>query len=96
MLKAALPLLDDLLPETFLARREIESPSPDEAAVRTILEKLKSEFPALWITSRPSNSKKKSGRVVILLEASADSREEAEATIGTVQQRLFALATGAF
>jgi len=96
MLKATIPLLEDLLPEAFLARREIESPSPDEAAVRKMLEKLKSEFPAMWITSRPAASRKKSGRVVILLEASADTREEAEAAIGTAQRRLFALATGAF
>jgi molybdenum cofactor synthesis domain-containing protein len=96
VLKAALDLAKDLLPELCVAQRKIEAPSPDEAEVRRILDKLKREYPTMWITSRPSSSRKKSGRAVIVLEATAPTREEAEAQIGAAQHRLFALATGAF
>ncbi len=95
VLEAALPLLKDVTPHAEVARREIESPTPDEAELQGLLEQLGEEFPAVWITSHPAASRKKDSKFVVTLEASADTHEHALSAVNAAQRRLLAIASGA-
>jgi molybdenum cofactor synthesis domain-containing protein len=94
VLDSALPLLPDLPPRTHTARREVEAPSPDESLLRPMLEQISDEFPGLWVSSRPLTSAKKQRSVVVTLEATARSEEEANAVLGGAVRRLLSLAGG--
>jgi len=93
-LNAALPLLREVPPRGESARREIESPTPDEAALRPALERLSAEFPDLWITSHPPVSRKKGAGIRVTVEACGDDRDQVDAVADKAIQRLIALVSG--
>jgi molybdenum cofactor synthesis domain-containing protein len=94
VLEAALPLLRDLPPRTHTARREVEAPSPDESLLRPMLEQISGEFPGLWVSSRPLTGAKRKATVVVTLEATASTEDEANAVLAGAVRRLLALAGG--
>jgi molybdopterin-biosynthesis enzyme MoeA-like protein len=81
------------LPSRAIARREIESPTADEAALRPMLDRLMVEFPHLWIASRPADEGP-AGRATILLESTGDDAPQAESAAEIALRRLLALAAG--
>jgi nicotinamide-nucleotide amidase len=95
VLRDTLHSLQEILPQGHTALQEVEAPSPDEAALRPLLEQMTREFPGLWISSRPvkSGRAKKPG-VLISLEANAPSEEEAAAVVSAAVRRLLAIAGG--
>lgn len=95
VLEAALERVKDMAPPHFTVRREIESPTSDESALRPLVDKLASEFPALSFSTRPSGSRKKGARFVITIEAVAAKPEDAHSAVGQAQHRLLALVGGA-
>ena len=92
--KAAGEGLKDVLPSHERIHREIESPTADESSLRPLLEKLAGEFPDIWFSSHPSDTRKKGSRIIIDVEASGPTREEASAAVNEAQRRLIALASG--
>ena len=94
MLGEALTLLKDLVPRGEVAQLEIESPTSDESSLRRLLEKVTQEFPGVWISSHPA-SRKQGAKIMITLEATAATKEEASSAVGAAQHRLLALVGGA-
>jgi nicotinamide-nucleotide amidase len=94
VLEEAVPLLKEIAPREHIAHHEIESPTPDESSLKPLLEKLHDEFPAVWITSHPSRSRKKGARVMISFESTAASQKEAETAANLAIRKLLALASG--
>jgi molybdenum cofactor synthesis domain-containing protein len=93
VLEAALPLLRiDFAGEVAL--REIEAPTSDESELAPLLDRLKHEFPDVWINSRPAGSRRTGRRIVIRVEATGASRTEADAAVDGCVKRLLALAAG--
>lgn len=90
--EAALLRLQDLAPKGAVASREVETPTIDESALRPFLDKLVEEFPSLWIKSHSPGYGRKSARILLTLEASADTQKEAEAAVEAALRRLLALA----
>ena len=92
-------VLEAALPEIRIeftgevALREIEAPTADESKLRPLLDRMKDEFPRLWISSRPVGSRTSGRRVLIRIEATGETREAAEATADGAVKRLLALAT---
>ncbi len=75
----------------YVARREVEAPTSDESAVRPLLDQLASEFPQIWLNSRPIDP----GRpVVISLEATGKNLQDAVTAVDEAVRRLLALAAG--
>jgi molybdenum cofactor synthesis domain-containing protein len=93
VLEAALPLLKIDF-EGEVALREIASPTADESALTPLLDRLAEEFPGVWINSRPAGSRKTGGKIVIRIEATGASREQANSTVDGCVRRLLALAAG--
>lgn len=94
VLEAALPLLKISPLEGEVAQREIEAPTSDESELAPLLDHLIREFPGIWINSRPSGSRRTGRRIVIRVEATGPSREEADLAVDRCVQRLLALAAG--
>jgi molybdopterin-biosynthesis enzyme MoeA-like protein len=93
VLEEALPLMRVDF-ERAVAEREIESPTSDESTLTPLLDRLAHEFPGVWIQSRPAGSRRTGRRIVIRLEASGASRQEADSTVDSCVKRLLALAAG--
>jgi molybdenum cofactor synthesis domain-containing protein len=96
MLGVALDEVADIAPPWQVVRREIESPTADEASLRDLLDKLGDEFPGMWVTTHPSGSKRRGARIFITLEAAAPKREDAQKLVDDAERRLRALITGAY
>ena len=94
VLDAALPLLRELPPRVHTARREVEAPSADESLLPPLLEQISGEFPGLWVSSRPVTAGQPQPRVVVTLEATAPTEEEANTVLSGAVRRLLALAGG--
>jgi len=77
-----------------IAYREVESPTSDESSLRPLLERLAEEYRNVWISSRTVGPGRQGQRVVVTLEASASTTEEAETTLSSAVKRLLALASG--
>jgi molybdenum cofactor synthesis domain-containing protein len=92
VLKGALQQLQDLTTKVYTAKRELESPSPDESSLSALIERLAAEFPGLWISSRTLRTGKRGLNVLVTLEAMAPSLEEANAVVSGAQRRLLTLA----
>jgi len=90
--EASLPHLRDLAPKGAVARREVETPTIDESALRPVLDKLVAEFPYLWIKSHSPGFGPKNARIVLTLEAGAPTQKEAEAAVEAALRRLLAMA----
>jgi molybdenum cofactor synthesis domain-containing protein len=94
VLEAALPRLGIHF-EGEVALREVEAPTADESALAPLLDRLAHEFPGVWIQSRPAGSRKTGGRIVIRVEATGDTRDDADVAVDGCIKRLLALACGA-
>lgn len=96
MLRGALPLLQEILPQSCTARREVEAPYPDESMLRSLLEQMAEEFPGLWITSRPvKTGRHRAISVLVCLEATAPTEDDANAVVSSAVRRLLAVVGGA-
>ncbi|HKQ62187.1 MAG TPA: molybdopterin-binding protein [Candidatus Polarisedimenticolaceae bacterium] len=93
LLQAAGPLLRELGLKAEVARREIETPTADESALHSLLDRLTEEFPDLWITTRPEQARS-GAPIVITLEATAASKDAADTAVDVAVRRLLALASG--
>ncbi len=93
VLEAAMPLLGSLVPQRWVAQRRIESPTADESVLTPLLDRLADEFPAVWIESHPSGSRRHGARMRIGLEASGSSQQDAERAVDVALERLLALAS---
>ena len=94
VLEAALPRLKDLGPRQYMSRREIEVPIPDESALRPMLDRLSQEFSHVAVSSRPVASRRRGLKVVVSLESTASTEEEADAATDEALRRLLAMAAG--
>jgi molybdenum cofactor synthesis domain-containing protein len=94
VLQTALSLLHELVPRGHTARREVEAPLADESALRALLEQLTREFPGLWISSRPVKPGQQGLSVLVTLEATASTEDEAESALAGALRRLLAIAGG--
>ncbi len=94
VVEQAAPLLQELAPRRHRAVREVEAPTGDESSLRSLLDQLGEEYPMVWVKSHAPSLEKKPVRVVLSLEASAASVEEAESAVEGALQRLLALAAG--
>ena len=92
--EAAIPLLKDLAPKGHRAIREIEAPTVDESSLRPLLDRLCDEYPMVWIKSYSPGPETRGARILVTLEASSATSEEAEATLDQAVKRLLALAAG--
>lgn len=95
VLEAALPLLKMQVDfDGEVALREIEAPTSDESRLAPMLDRLGREFPGVWINSRPAGSRRTGRRIVIRIEATASSREEADSVVDGCVKRFLAIAAG--
>ncbi len=94
VLDAALPSLKIAPLEGQVSHREIEAPTADESELRPLLDRLVREFPGIWINSRPAGARRTGAHIVISVEATGESREEADLAVDGCVKRLLALATG--
>ncbi len=94
LLETALPSLKISPLEGQVSYREVQAPTSDESELAPLLDKLVHEFPGIWINSRPGGSRRTGGRIVIGVEATGASREEADLAVDGCVKRLLALATG--
>lgn len=94
VLEAAIGHLRELLPRGALARREIETPTADESALKPLLDRLAKEFPSVWIKSQPRGFDAADAKVLVILEAIAPERSQAESLVDDAVRRLIALAAG--
>lgn len=92
VLESALPLLKDLFPVGVASRRELEAPTPDESALRPLLDAIRREFPGVWIHTRSSGFGRKRRNVGVCLETFAATQREAETMLDRAFKRLLALA----
>jgi molybdopterin-biosynthesis enzyme MoeA-like protein len=92
VLAAAVPHLKDLMPRGVVARRDVETPTNDESALRPLLDTLSREFPSVWIQSHAPGFDAEDARVRVCLEAGAADKQEAEALVEDAVRRLIALA----
>ena len=93
VLEAALPSLKIAPLEGQVSHREIEAPTADESELAPLIDKLLHEFPGIWINSRPGGSRRTGGRIVISVEATGASQQEADLAVDGCVERLLALAT---
>jgi molybdenum cofactor synthesis domain-containing protein len=91
VLEASIPRIRDLVSKGAIARREIETPTIDESALRPLLDKLVEEFPSLWIRSQSPGFGSKDARILLTLESSAPTQKEAEAAVEAALRRLLAI-----
>ncbi len=88
----ALTRLGDLVPRGVWAVREVEAPTADESALRTILDRVAAEYPWVWVKSHPPGFRAKKANVRVTLEAVAPSAKEADHLVDGALSRLLALA----
>jgi len=94
VLEAAMPAIKLAVRPGEMARREIEAPTVDEAALLPLLRQLAAEFPGMWIRSEPAGARRQGGRVRIHLETLGPSLEQANTAVDAALKRLLALAAG--
>ncbi len=95
VLELALSELGDSPRRTEIAYREVESPTPDESSLKTMIESLAQEYRGVWIATRTVGPCGDGNRVVVTFESLAATREDAEARVAAAVRRLLALASGA-
>jgi nicotinamide-nucleotide amidase len=94
VLESALTDLKDLAHPLHVAQREVESPTADEASLRPLLDQLAEEHPEVRISTRPVGSGRKGSKVLVVLEASSPTEQQAAEAIETTVSRLLAIAIG--
>jgi molybdopterin-biosynthesis enzyme MoeA-like protein len=93
VLESALESLKGAARRGHVARREVESPTGDESALRPMIDMLAGEFPYVWISSRPVGMGG-NAKVLVTLEATGHDLDEAEKAVEGAVKRLLALAAG--
>ena len=88
---AALQGLKDLFPMRTSAVRDVETPTSDESAIRTLLDRVTEEYPAVWVKSHPASGRRKDP-IRVTLQAFASTQKEADALVEGALRRLLALA----
>ena len=78
---AAVPLLKELAPKGAVARRDVETPTADESALKPLLDRICEEFPFVWVKSYAPGFRKKESRILVTLEASAATQKEADSMV---------------
>ena len=91
---AAVGRLRGLLPLGVGARRDLESPTKDESALRPWLDRVSREHPGVWIKTSSAGFGRKKSNVVVSIESFAATRKEADALVDGALRRLLALAGG--
>jgi len=94
VLESAMSHLKEILPKGAVAHRDVETPTADESAVRSLVDRLTDEFPSVWVKSQPPDLDAADARVRVILEASAPDRAQAESLVEDALRRLLALAAG--
>jgi nicotinamide-nucleotide amidase len=94
VLELSLRELGEPLRKSAIAYREVESPTADESSLRPLLERLADEYGGVWISSRTIGPGRESQKVLLTLEATAGTLEDANAMISAAVRRLLALAAG--
>jgi molybdenum cofactor synthesis domain-containing protein len=92
VLDNAVRILQELTTKVHTAKRELEAPTPDESSLSELIKRLASEFPGLWISSRTLRAGRRGVSVVVTLEATASTIQEANAVVSGAQRRLLTLA----
>ncbi|ANM29791.1 hypothetical protein ABI59_09685 [Acidobacteria bacterium Mor1] len=90
----AIPVLKELAPKGHLVIREVEAPTGDESAILPMIETAATEHPGVWIKAHAPGFDRRDAKVLISLEASAPTRQEAESMVEAAFRRLMALAAG--
>ena len=80
--------------KTEIAYREVESPTADESSLRPILERLTDEYRGVWVSSRTIGPGRQGHKVLVTLEATAPTIEDANSMVNNAVRRLLALASG--
>jgi molybdenum cofactor synthesis domain-containing protein len=93
VLESALESMKGATLRGHVARREVESPTGDESALRPMIDVLAGEFPYVWISSRPVGMGG-NAKVLVTLEATGHDPDEAEKAVEGAVKRLLALAAG--
>ena len=95
VLRGSLSSLQEILPQGHTALQEVEAPSPDESALCPLLEQMSKELSIISSGMRPAKSgRAKKPAVLISLEATAPSEEEATAAVSGAIRRLLVIAGG--
>jgi molybdenum cofactor synthesis domain-containing protein len=94
VLEAAMPEIKLAVAPGELARREIEAPTVDEAALLPLLRQLSAEFPGVWIHSEPAGARRPGARVRVHLETLGPDLDQANRAVDSALERLLALAAG--
>jgi molybdopterin-biosynthesis enzyme MoeA-like protein len=76
---AAIGRLRGLLPLGVGARRDLESPTKDESALRPFLDRVSREHPGVWIKTSSAGFGRRKSNVVVSIESFAATRKEADA-----------------
>lgn len=92
VLETAVPRLRELAQRGAVARRDVETPTTDESSLRSLLDHLAEEFPAVWVKSHAPGFEEKGAHVRVTLEAEAPTRKEAESLVEDALRRLLSLA----
>ena len=72
--------------------REVEAPTLDESVLRPWLDKVRKEFPGVWIQTHTPGFRHKSRGIRVTFEADAGTKHEAELAVEGALRRLLALA----
>ncbi|MDH3626909.1 MAG: molybdopterin-binding protein [Acidobacteriota bacterium] len=94
MLAEVTESIRELRPRHYVVRREIESPTTDEAALQPLIEKLAREFPEVRFQTRPIASARKGANVRVIFESHGRSEAETNGLVGDAIRRLIALQSG--
>lgn len=89
---AAVPGLKMLQEKPATAMREVETPTLDESVLRPWLDKVRNDFPGVWIQSYTPGFRHKSRGIRVTLEADAGTKHEAELAVEGALRRLLSLA----
>lgn len=74
------------------AMREVEAPTLDETVLRPWLDKVRKEFPGVWIQTHAPGFRHKSRGIRVTFEADAGTKHEAELSVEGALRRLLSLA----
>jgi len=94
VLEAGLAELKELLHRRCVVQREVEAPTADEASLRPLIERLADEHPEVGFTTRPVGTGRKGSKVLIALEATAPSEDEAAKRVDEALRRLLTIVGG--
>ena len=90
--KGTTPGLRMLHEKPATAIRDVEAPTLDETVLRPWLDKVRKDFPSVWIQTHTPGFRHKSRGIRVTFEADAGTKHEAELAVEGALRRLLALA----